>query len=738
MMKVLSRFRPGLLAAILSLASLSIASAAMAQTSLNYVTSWIGNTFGYGDGKWVQQDVQAMAVTPDGTVFTNAPWDESGGEIMSYKNGDMLGVAGETHGWGNTGGDAIALNSTYLYAAMSIGNEGGGLTGSSYPPSGSTRFGITRRFVSNFTLGATVPGGMGNSNNPAQNSFALVSTVPTGTDAAIRGLAATETELYVSNTYANQIVVLDAVTMSPLRNWSVPSPGKLAVDTDGTLWVIQGFGSAAGPTVAHYTATGGLLASSVPLPVGAVPVDVAISPAGELLIADNGPAQQILVFTKTAGQPVLTGGVGTRNGIYHAVTGVPGRVRFNGITSIAFDTAGNLYVGQNGSGPRAPGSALVGQGAVIESYNYAKLTVNWTLQGLLFVDSGTFDPLNENVVYSGSKRFTLDYTRPTGQEWSYAAFTLNRFKYPDDPALHVSRAVRGEPMVRVVNGQRLLYTLDQQAHYLIIYRFNAATDGETAIPAGMITQIPIPGAWPAGQPASGEWMWRDANGDGVVEASEIQGNPATGNTVANGYWWVDENATIWLGTLASGIRKMPLQGFDAQGNPIYTYASATMYPMPAPFTRIARVNYIAATDTMYVTGYTTDYPKDPTDNTHWKEAGRVLMRYDNWSSGTPTPTWSQTLPWVINTTPQQTTVSIAVAGDYVFVAELYTAKIDIYDNRTGAYAGAMTPGASVGNTSGWVDVYMGISAVKRSNGEYVVLVEDDARAKFLMYRWTPS
>jgi hypothetical protein len=27
--------------------------------------------------------------------------------------------------------------------------------------------------------------------------------------------------------------------------------------------------------------------------------------------------------------------------------------------------------------------------------------------------------------------------------------------------------------------------------------------------------------------------------------------------------------------------------------------------------------------------------------------------------------------------------------------------------------------------------------VRRENGEYVVLLEDDARAKILMYRWTP-
>ena len=87
--------------------------------------------------------------------------------------------------------------------------------------------------------------------------------------------------------------------------------------------------------------------------------------------------------------------------------------------------------------------------------------------------------------------------------------------------------------------------------------------------------------------------------------------------------------------------------------------------------------------------------------------------------------------------PQTTTVGVAVAGNYIFVAELYTAKVDVYDARTGQAVGYMTPGASVGSTSGWVDVYLGISAAQRDNGEYVVLLEDDARAKILMYRWTP-
>lgn len=91
-------------------------------------------------------------------------------------------------------------------------------------------------------------------------------------------------------------------------------------------------------------------------------------------------------------------------------------------------------------------------------------------------------------------------------------------------------------------------------------------------------------------------------------------------------------------------------------------------------------------------GYTTACNFDPTDKTHWKEDGRVLARCDNWNSGTPTQTLRAVVPWGTTTSPQSTTANIAQAGDYGFAAELYMAKIDIYDARTGAFVGAMTPG----------------------------------------------
>ncbi|CAN7306886.1 hypothetical protein [Paraburkholderia sp. SIMBA_054] len=706
---------------------------AAAQSQLTYTTSWIGNSFGFGDGKWMQQDIQSINVAPDGTVFTNSPWDESGSEIAAYKNGDKIAIAGATHGWGAAGGDAIASNQAYVYAAMSIGNQNNGLIGADYPPNGQTWFGITRRSLANIAVGVPFDSGIGNSANATKNSFLRVNAVATGTDAGIRGLAATDTELYASDTYGNQIVVFDANTMRRLRSWNVAAPGRIALDTDSTIWVMSGFGTGS-VSVLHYSSTGAPLAGTLTLPAGTVPTDLAISPAGQILIADNGPKQQVLVYDRTAsGATRLTGALGTLYGIFHEPKGTPGNWRFNGITGIGFDQAGNFYVAQNGEGPRPLASATVGQGAVLESYRYATRGFNWRLQGLTFVDSAAFDPATPNIVYTGSKRFTMDYAQPPGREGKYAGFTLNRFDFPDDPTFHQPRGVRGEPMVRRINGKPYLYTLDPGAHYLNVYRFDAPHD-EVAIPSGLFAQNPLPGDWPVGQPTYGEWMWRDTNGDGHVDASEITGNPSTGSTVGNGFWWVDTPGNVWLATPASGIRETPLQGIDSADNPIYTYASSKTFPMPAPFNRIARIVYIAETDTMYVSGYTSSLPWDAT---HWKEAGRILVRYDNWSSGSPTPVYTIALPCNASSNPQITPVGVAVAGNYIFVAELYTPKVDVYDARSGQMVGYMTPGAAVGNTTGWVDVYLGISAVRRGNGEYVVLLEDDARAKILMYRWTP-
>ena len=39
--------------------------------------------------------------------------------------------------------------------------------------------------------------------------------------------------------------------------------------------------------------------------------------------------------------------------------------------------------------------------------------------------------------------------------------------------------------------------------------------------------------------------------------------------------------------------------------------------------------------------------------------------------------------------------------------------------------------------TGWVDLLTGITAFKRSTGEYLVFVEENYKAKSLIYRWKP-
>src|SRR5689334_21585187 len=87
--------------------------AAQARAALTYSVSWLGNSFP-GAEKWVQQDIHALCVAADGTVYTNAGWDEGGREVGIYKDGDVIGRAGHTHGRGFNGGEAIALNGRYV------------------------------------------------------------------------------------------------------------------------------------------------------------------------------------------------------------------------------------------------------------------------------------------------------------------------------------------------------------------------------------------------------------------------------------------------------------------------------------------------------------------------------------------------------------------------------------------------------------------------------------------------
>lgn len=707
---------------------------ASAETALNARTSWIGNTFGFGDGTWTQINISNIAVSPDGKVYTNTPWDESGAEASVYQNGKMLGFAGGTHGWGNGGGNAVAVNRKYVFVAVAVGNERGHLVSPGiWPEKGKQWYGISRREIGDPKRSVPFQPAA-NATDPRARlaaSFLTVNEVPTGTTAEIGGLAASDTTLYAANTARDRIEVYDAESMIQKTTWSVHAPGHIALASDGTLWVLTDTNGERAPGVAHFTASGQRLDDTLPLPADTVAVDVTVDGQGRVLIADNGPRQQVLFFSKTNGRYAASGTLGERGGIFSGVPGKPGPQRFNGLTGVGVDARGNVYVSTNGVGPQFKPIGA-GLGATLESYAPDGHLL-WQVQGLLFVDGAWMDPSRPDSVYTGNKRFELDLSKPPGQEWKYAGFLSNRFRYPEDPVFHVDQWP-GLPIARKLKGHTFLYLTDMYADHLKIYRFNPPRDGEVAIPSGFIAGRERGVAGVPNAPPGGGWIWRDANGNGKFESSEFAPNTSGENLIGGWGWWVDSEGDIWRARDSKGIYRLRFGGLDASGNPIYSYSNMTVYPVPAPFTELHRAIYDPASDTLYATGYTADLPLD---RSFWKEAGRMLVRYDKWSTGKPVQRYAVTFPWDTKSKPVVTTIGLTVEGQYVFTVEPVGA-VHVYDKDSGKEVGVIRPGPEVGRASGWVDVPNGISASRRSNGEYLIFVEEDARGKVMMYRWKPS
>ena len=137
----------------------------------------VGNTFG-GKTKWVLQDVADLYVDPDGTVFTNVPWDEAGGNVQEYRDGRLVRIAMHTHGWGYEGGEAVTANGKYLFIAQTVDNENGGLKGNSWPERGFVWSGVSRRLREDISKGAPFAGGRGREGAVLPGAFLPVVEMP--------------------------------------------------------------------------------------------------------------------------------------------------------------------------------------------------------------------------------------------------------------------------------------------------------------------------------------------------------------------------------------------------------------------------------------------------------------------------------------------------------------------------------------------------------------------------------
>jgi hypothetical protein len=702
---------------------------------LEAVTSWIGNTYGGGE-KWVQQDIHALTVMPNGTVFTNVGWDEAGGNAGEYRDGALVRYAKHTHGWGNGGGDAVAANSAYVYLGVSVDNEGGGLKDpSTWPPKGSRWLGISRRQRADLAKGAPFDGGKGGKGDSLVSSFLVVAEVPDKSKAALAGICADETRVYVADPTSSQVKVFDAATMQPVSSWEIERAGPLALDQAGRVWMLETKSDKSPAVLVCFDARGHERPSVFPFASKVEPVAFCFASDGRLLVADDGPAQQVRIFSVKGNALIETGTFGASGGIASGTPGAFGDRKLNRVTALGCDAQDDVYLAQDAQSG--------GGGTILESYHLADGALRWRLFGLTFVDMADIDAESDTDAFTKEEHFHLDYTQPAGREWSYAGYTIGRFRYPEDPRLHLWSA---GAWVRHIGGQPVLFVNDMNAERLQVYRFAPKTDGEVAIPSGLFAKSHIKDkdGWPAHQPPHGEWIWRDANGNGAFDAGEYATNPngasgaSGGDAPAAQGWWVDQAGGVWLATETKGIHYLPCQGLDSHGNPQWDFGAMQTFPHPDGSHEVKRLRYDIATDTLYLGGTTTE-----DHNQHWKPMGPVIARYDGWLHGTRTLRWRVTLPYAHGASGHESCepMGFDVAGDFIFVpytgaakkSGVKTGRVEIFRAGDGSAAGHVEPGEAIGEV-GLQDIRECLTAHRRADGEYVVLLEDDYRSKVVMFR----
>ena len=659
-----------------------------------YQTSWIGNDFSGASAKYVQMHVQDAFVNSSGTVYCITDYEELHQAIAAYRNGDRVAANVDYHGATNK---AITADASYVYVATRAG-------GKYYV----ARLSASTLANANFTGGVNA------------GNAALVSA--TG---EVRGLTVGGGKLYAVVPADSKVYVFDTANLAAApTSFAFTNGRKVAIDSSGYLWIVQYSGSeTTSSKILKYSSAGVYQGSSYDITDCINPSEIALDNQGRLMVADSDPSRNNIRIYGVSGTPALATTFGDTGGFYPTGAsnkGVVTPTRFDGITGMGTDSSGNYYVVTDG---RAIDGYTDGLGTRVVSVTPASAQ-NWQLEARTFVETSALDPADLTQAYNAHDHMVLDYNKPTGQQWTWTGYSYNRGLSQADmrPLKHT-----GIQQISYINGQKFLVTSNQYQDQVEIYRMV----GEQAIPA-VIFDSKSPATFPNNAPTGG-WIWRDGvnqNGSGAVLDGTAQSSEYLTTTKASwNPWFMDANGGMWQGRNGTGqVIYWPCAGLDANGVPIYVAANATETGLISNFTSIRRTLYDAATDTMWLMGWTSAHPSQ---GGWWVNGGSEIARYNNWSS-TRTQAFQITLPNGAGVSYPDVT-GISWAKDYLFVATHLDPKVLVYSAATGAYVTTLAPTGvgSVGNT----DTADAIKAYyKADTGEYIVLVEDDGSAKTLMYR----
>jgi chitodextrinase len=499
-------------------------------------------------------------------------------------------------------------------------------------------------------------------------------------------LAANQAYLVASNNGSNEVSIFSLATGNKTKSWSVKNPGAVSIDENNIIWVVSGV-QLPEDRFEHKW----LVYDSTYTPRLFKYNETGVKQNDSIMLYKEW-RPVCLSHDKNTGQ-LMVGDDGPKHQVhFFDYTGVPTLMN-------SFGFEGGISAGDPGIIRPDKFWALKGTGTDKNNNIYVVLgedgsvirslkpsgELNWELNAANFVDAMNFDPYSDGrLLYGKNEIIKMDYDSLTpGTEWSMYAYTQDRTKYPADPRNFYTSLGHDFTSMwpRIIEGDLYMFSSSMYGIQPNVFKF----DGKVASPAAYL---------------------------------KLNGSIA---------FYQDKQGNVWEAN-GSGIIRTPLITIEKNGDLIYGNTEKVS-DIPAPFTSVARIIFDEDHDVMYLSGC--DGTSGGCDH-----IGNTFARYDHWSKGNRTANLTGVISW-----SDGYNNSMAVAGDYVFFCGGTTkSRIKVYSAVDFSYKGMMEAGDIVGGpeNTGWVDIPYGLNAFKRSNGEYIVVIEDDYKMKNVIFRWCPN
>jgi hypothetical protein len=729
------------------------------------IQSWIGNTFFARSTSYSAVSAQVpwliddMAVSPDGRVATQSHYNEAGSTYNVFQDGKVIGNVNGMNGHPSSG-RAVAFDGRYMYLAV----DGNGIRRMNQDGSQAER---------------DLPGGFPSSemNRWAATVRGQVSSAESYAGLAVGGglLFASDVSGTLDYTKVNSrglkpkdpkfsgIRVFDTGTLAVVRTLPLLRPGHLAATLDGAaVWAIQNAGGeGSGPRVVKLDArTGDILATVTDV---ARPRDIAVDARGRLMVAAGRPQRQVRVY---AADGKFLRAFGASGGLFGGPAQERGRYRpgvLNDPSGVGVDAKGNLYVVSVGS--VWPVHNEIQRFDALPDGAGWKATPAWHVEGMMIEDYAVPDPTDENSFYSTNQHFQMDWSRGPGKEWRVVGETLDSDHYPEDPRIFAGTGTSALG-VFVLHGRKFLVLSGSR-----FFRLDPRVNGEVAIPSLYINvrpphmdavscydpsaadMEPVPctssgkkvAQWPPHYPVQdGGFIWRDADGNGRIGKDEYDKT----RLVPPGYGMfshlmLDPQGNLWSvlvrdGTTDFRLARYPLaESLDKAGNPVYRIDKVQMYPVPGGL--YPEQFRFSDSGDLYTLGY------DAKEfNAMRAGKSKADLRVEKWTGWLADPfrskkAWAlpgvaRTTRWLQSTnTANDDVCTLRPAGDYLFLGGCWHARVGVYRADNGKPVGLM-------RTPGFLELLdiQDIKAVRRKNGEYIVLYSGYVNNTNVMYRWMPE